>query len=77
MPTVLIEIGFRFFFYSNDHLPVHIHIEKNDCIAKFNLSPIELVHSKRFSAKDLKKIRIIIEANKELLNNKWNEYFNS
>ncbi|WP_366938384.1 DUF4160 domain-containing protein [Algoriphagus sp.] len=28
MPTVYSENGFRFFFYSYDHLPVHIHVEK-------------------------------------------------
>lgn len=28
MPTILTTNGFRFFFYSNEHLPIHIHVEK-------------------------------------------------
>ena len=26
MPTRLIERGFKFFFYANDHEPRHIHV---------------------------------------------------
>ncbi|WP_317127821.1 DUF4160 domain-containing protein [Algoriphagus formosus] len=28
MPTIMNQKGYRFFFYSNDHLPKHIHVEK-------------------------------------------------
>ena len=42
MPTLKITNGFRFFFYSNEHLPMHIHIEKGDGTAKFILLPLEL-----------------------------------
>lgn len=28
MPTVFIFFGMRFFFYSNDNVPVHIHVMK-------------------------------------------------
>jgi hypothetical protein len=51
--------GYRFFFYSNDHLPKHIHVEKAEKTAKFNLEPIELVASKKFSASELREIRIL------------------
>lgn len=41
MPTVLKIHGFRFFFFSNEgNEPIHIHIEKADCYAKFWLDPI-------------------------------------
>ena len=77
MPTLKIINGFRFFFYSNEHLPMHIHIEKGDGTAKFILLPLELVKSNRFSAKEIKEIRLIIEENVEFFNNKWDEYFNN
>lgn len=77
MPTILLIDGFRFFFYSNDHLPVHIHIEKAGATAKYNLIPVELAKSSRFTAKDLKEIRLIIEANNNFLIEKWNEFFNN
>ena len=33
MPTVLRVDGFRFFFFSNEHTPEHIHIEKGDILS--------------------------------------------
>ncbi len=77
MPTVLRIHGFRFFFYTNDHLPKHIHVEKGDGTAKFNLFPVELVKSKRFKAAEISEIRNLVLENHELLNQKWNEYFNT
>ena len=76
MPSVLIIFGYRFFFYSNEHDPKHIHIEKNNKTAKFNLEPIELVKNSKFTASELKEIRNIIEENKVIMKSKWNEYFN-
>ncbi|MGY0406774.1 MAG: DUF4160 domain-containing protein [Polaribacter sp.] len=75
MPTVLKINGFRFFFYSNEHLPIHIHIEKDNKTAKYNLEEIELVYSRGFNASDLKEMRKLVNENVELFKNKWNEYF--
>ena len=77
MPTILNINGYRFFFYSNEHLPIHIHIEKDNSIAKFNLEPIELVFSRKFNAAEIKEIRIFVEANQSLFKTKWHEYFNT
>ena len=77
MPTIFRKYGYRFFFYSNEHLPIHIHIEKDDKTAKFNLETVELIRSRKFNASELKDIRKLVEENKELFNNKWNEYFNN
>ena len=36
MPTILLIAGWRFFFYSNESQePMHIHVQKADCEAKF------------------------------------------
>jgi hypothetical protein len=41
MPTVRSSRPFRFFFYAGDGAePPHIHIERDDCEAKFWLDPI-------------------------------------
>lgn len=77
MPTILRKYGYRFFFYSNEHIPVHIHIEKGNKTAKFNLEYIELIHSRKFKPQEIKEIRKFVEENKELFKNKWYEYFNS
>ena len=36
MPEVFRFFGFSFFFYSKEHEPVHIHVEGNDGMAKFD-----------------------------------------
>jgi hypothetical protein len=77
MPTILRINGFRFFFYSNEHLPIHIHVEKDNKTAKFTLEEIELVKSRGFNASELKEMRKLVSENVELFKNKWNEYFNN
>jgi hypothetical protein len=37
MPTVLLENGYKFFFYANGHLPMHIHVSRGDDYAKIYL----------------------------------------
>jgi len=74
MPTILYEDGYRFFFYSNDHLPQHIQVEKADKTAKFLIEPVILIKSSKFNSKELKKIRSIIEVNTEHFKIKWNEH---
>ena len=56
---------------------MHLHIEKDNKVAKFNLEPIELVKSSKFNASELKQIRNLIEENTEIIKTKWNEYFNN
>ena len=77
MPTILRANGFRFFIYSNEHLPLHIHVERGGATAKFNLEPLELVKSNGFKAQELKQIREIVDENLQLLREKWNEYFDN
>jgi Domain of unknown function (DUF4160) len=75
MPTILRVNGYRFFFYSNDHLPEHIHIEKGEATAKFELKPLILIRSRKFTASELNEIRKLVEQNVDLFINKWHEYF--
>jgi len=28
MPTLLVQDGFKFFFYANEHQPLHVHVQK-------------------------------------------------
>jgi hypothetical protein len=51
-------------------LPKHIHVEKGDGTAKFNLFPVELIKSKRFKAAEISEIRNLVLENRELLNQK-------
>ena len=77
MPTVFRIGSFRFFFFSDEgNEPTHIHVQKDNCLAKFWVSPkIELASTIRFSSTELRKIQKQIEENKTLIEEKWNEYF--
>jgi len=78
MPTILRLKGFRFFFYTNEHLPVHIHVEKENKTAKYNLEPIvELIYSRKFKASEISEMRKLVIENKDIFIEKWYEYFNN
>lgn len=78
MPTILRIGPYRFFFYSNESgEPAHIHIQHDNMLAKFWLTPVTLARSTRFSPKELRKLESLVIENKETLLEAWNEYFNS
>jgi len=75
MPTVLRLEGFRFFFFSDEHSPSHIHIEKGDAYARIELQTIKVTDSYNLNSRELKKLRTLVEKNSEILMEAWNEYF--
>lgn len=77
MPNVLLANGFRFFFYSNEHEPAHVHVEKGDGVAKFNLIPVTLVKNEGLKPKELKQAETLIRQHQSLLLDKWKTYFGS
>jgi hypothetical protein len=76
MPTVLNIGPYRFFFYAGDRdEPQHIHIERDDKIAKFWIDPVRLQNSGGFSRKEINQIQKIIQEHQINLRENWNEYF--
>ena len=39
MPTLLRLFGLRFFFYLDEHRPIHVHVEHSGKFAKIELEP--------------------------------------
>jgi hypothetical protein len=77
MPTVLRIGPYRFFFYAGDRdEPAHVHVERDDCEAKFWLDPVRLVHSFGFPSNEINKIEAIVGDNAQNLLDSWNEFFN-
>ena len=77
MPTVLRSGPYRFFFYAGDgNEPPHLHIERDDCEAKFWLDPVRLERSDGFGRKEINRIQTLIEQNQQRLLERWNEFFN-
>lgn len=77
MPEIFRFFGIRFFYFSNDHLPVHVHIKSVDGTAKFVVDPLFLVENNGIKKKDLLLAESIIEENKELIIKHWNDFYNS
>lgn len=76
MPTVLIIFGIRFFFYSREHLPIHVHIETGDGTAKFEVeTEVRLIENKGVKTKDIRLSESILEENRENFVNEWNNFF--
>ena len=43
MPTLFRAFGLRFFFYSNEHLPIHVHVSNSDGEAKYNMNTMKWI----------------------------------
>lgn len=78
MPEIFRLFGLRFFFYSDDHLPIHVHVRNGAGEAKFEISTdqIILIQSFGMKSKDLKMAENLILQNKELIIDHWIKYFN-
>ena len=78
MPTVLRKGPSRFFFYAGDRRePAHVHVERDDKVAKFWLEPVRLFKSGGFSRAEIRRIHKLVLAYATLLKEAWNAYFNS
>ena len=75
MPELFRFYGIKFFFFSREHLPIHVHISNADGDAKFTIEPIALVENNGMKNKDLKIAEGIIEENKDVIEERWKEYF--
>ncbi len=76
MPTVLRIGPYRFFFYSSDkNEPVHVHVEREDNIAKVWLDPVRLQNSGGFKRSEINRILLIINEHQYELLEAWNDYF--
>jgi hypothetical protein len=79
MPVVFRDRGFRFFFYSNQGNPLepaHIHVERDEIEAKFWVIPeVRLAYNDGYSARTLRELQSIVEANRNLIVEAWNDHF--
>jgi len=72
MPTLLNVNGFKFFFYANEHEPMHIHISKGDEYAKIELATLKVTRN-TFKPKDLKQALAIAQTHRQTFTEAWND----
>ncbi|MBR3960257.1 MAG: DUF4160 domain-containing protein [Bacteroidales bacterium] len=75
MPTLLNLFGLRFFFYSEEHLPMHVHIQNADGKAKIAIDPeVTLIENTGIKPRDLKRALEITKMYQEEFIKAWKEY---
>ena len=78
MPTILRVGPYRFFFYASDREePIHVHVERENNIAKFWIDPVRLQKSGGFRRPEISRIAKIIGENQTEIVEAWYEYFGS
>lgn len=76
MPTILLIFGIRFFFYPNDHEPIHVHIQYQSNSAKIQVCPeIKLIENNGIKAQIIKKALETVEFYKDDIVAEWNNVF--
>jgi hypothetical protein len=77
VPTALRIGPYRFFFYAADRgEPPHVHVERDDALAKFWLDPVRLQGSRGFGRVEVQRIQRLVEQYLERLLRSWDAYFN-
>ena len=72
-PTVLKEGPYRVYFVSHDlQEPVHVHVDRDDCSAKFWLTPVSLARNIGFAPVELRKIEALVLDKVDQLLEAWN-----
>ena len=79
MPTILVILGWRLFFYANEgNEPIHVHCRKGDMECKYWLYresfDIEEAFSYHISEKDKRQIRKIIYEHFEYIESQWDDF---
>lgn len=80
MPEIFSLFGYSFYFYSRDHLPIHVHVEGDGGYAVFDWDEESKTFVQRecyhIKGGDLRKIRKALETRRQEIFDKWNEHFN-
>ncbi len=75
MPTALRDGPYRFFFYASDCCePAHIHVERDENVAKFWLSPVRLASSGGFPRTEIARVQRMVTERQFELKEAWNDY---
>ena len=77
MPKVFERDGYRFFFYSNEHRPIHVHVRYGGGEAVFEIEEaVQLRESQGLKVRELAKAEELATEHQGLILRKWHEHFN-
>jgi len=85
MPKIFEYLGIIFFFYSNEHEPIHVHAKKGEFESKAEfyivngaISEIKITNIKGaqpLKGKELKDFKVFLEKYADKIVEKWVSYF--
>lgn len=85
MPRVLEYFGMIFYFYSKEHLPIHIHVSYNEYESVFEIffenGALKEVRMRKSSGQEalpapkLKEAQKVVEHYAQDIVNKWTDFF--
>ena len=76
MPTILREGPYRFFYSGDRDEPRHVHVARDNQVAKFWLDPVRIQRSGGLRRSEIGQVQSIIEQNHGLLMEAWDVHFN-
>ena len=77
MPRVFERGGYKFFFYSNEHRPIHVHVRYGSGEAVFVVEEgVQLRESQGLKVRELAKAEALATEQRGLILRKWHEHFN-
>jgi hypothetical protein len=72
VPTLFYVFGLRFYVFTEEHKPIHIHVRKGKAKAKFVLEPnIKLLENKGFKDQEISLAKSLVEENKDIIIAYW------
>jgi hypothetical protein len=75
VPKIFEEDGYRFFFYSNEHRPMHVHVRYGGGEAVFDVEhDVELRESLGLKMQELTRAQELAEAHRQLIIDRWHEH---
>lgn len=76
MPTLLNIFGLRFYFYLDEHLPIHVHISNGGQKAKIALEPeVGIIYNHGLKEKEIKKALDTCRTYKDNFIKEWHKRF--
>jgi hypothetical protein len=77
MPKIFEQDGYHFFFYSNEHRPIHVHVRYGGGEAVFEVEQrVELRESQGLKVRELAKAEVLASERRDLIIQKWHEHIN-
>lgn len=75
MPKLFEIDGYRFFFYSNEHRPIHVHVRRGGGEAIFEVeNGVELRESIGLKVQELARAEQLAFEHRQLIIDAWHEY---